>query len=399
MEQNGSGQGRHRASCSSEQQAEQSNSASQVQRVGDARSIKGDPPAKRNGKVLWKLIALNSVVIGIVVWLAAFSVKEFACYLVAQYPLLDTEKSAAFSRTMQSYLVDVSLFAISIAAVFHYLFVRKLLKPLQQLTAAAQQMTTGAYPAPLPRVSRDEIGQLTDTFNRMIAQLKRVDRERSELLQNVAHELRTPLTNVSGYLEALSSGVLEGNRQLYESLYDEATRLTQLVDQLQQLNVWEGQAAVRTFGEVSIEDVVTQSEQSFALEFAANEIACDIRVEEAQVWGDAAGLKQVVDNLLRNALTFDEGGWLRVTGEQRGSEYCVTVTNRGQAIPPEQAETIFTRFSRVEESRSRDTGGAGLGLAIVKEIVTQHGGRVGLRTGAGQRHAFWFTVPLAEQVK
>lgn len=338
---------------------------------------------------------INSLVIGIVIWLAGVSVKEYACLLVEQSPVFDQQKSENFNRFMHSYLMDASLLAVSIAAVFHYFVVRQMLKPLQQLAAASRQLAKGDFPGPVTVKSHDEIGQLTRDFNQMMAKLKQVDETRNKLLRDISHELRTPLTNINGYLEALSSGVINGDQALYQSLHEEASRLTRLVDQLHELNVWHSQDTLaKRVTPGAIDSVVAQSVQSFHLELKNKGITCDISLQKRTLRFDPDGLKQVMHNLLQNAISYDVGGWIKVKGEVDESCYRVTVTNRGKPIPPEVTEDIFERFMRLDASRSRDTGGAGLGLAIVKEIVKRHEGEAGLETDEDDIHSFWFSLPL-----
>lgn len=333
---------------------------------------------------------------GIIIWLAGVSVKEYACTLVEQSSLFDQEKSETFNRIMQSHLVNASMLAVSIAAVFHYYVVRKLLRPLQQLADASRKMTKGYFPDPIEVNSHDEIGQLTEDFNKMTTQLKQVDERRSKLMQDISHELRTPLTNINGYLEALSSGVIKGEQSLYDSLYEESTRLMRLVEQLDELNVWASEEQRHPkVKAIAIHDTIEASIRSFKLELNAKNIAYRSKLDRQLVYADPDGLKQVLHNLLKNAIIYDVGGWIEVEGKMIGSVYRVTVTNKGQPIPPEKMESIFDRFSRLDASRSRETGGAGLGLSIVKEIVTRHGGEVGLHTSPEQIHAFWFTIPVS----
>lgn len=337
----------------------------------------------------------NSLVIGIVIWLAGVSVKDYACLLVEQSPLFDQEKSEAFNRAMHSHLVNASLLAVSVAAVFHFYVVRKMIKPLRQLAAASREMAKGHFPAPVEANAHDEIAQLVHDFNKMTTQLEQVDEKRSKLLRDISHELRTPLTNINGYLEALRAGVIKGDQTLYASLYEESSRLTRLVEQLHELNVWEsGEPLQERLREVPIHTIIIASSEAFRLELNEKNITCRCEIDEACVRIDPDGIKQVMHNLLKNAMTYDEGGWIKIDGKKAGSLYRVTVTNKGKPIPAEDKSTIFDRFTRLDASRTRDTGGAGLGLAIVKEIVTKHGGEVGLHSSADQIHAFWFTIPL-----
>ncbi|WP_339318249.1 ATP-binding protein [Paenibacillus sp. FSL R10-2734] len=345
--------------------------------------------------IMWKFTLVNVAVIGIAVWLAGVSVKDFACLLIANSPSVSPEESASFTQTMQTFLIKASLLAVLIAGIFHYYFVRRLLSPLKQLGRAARQMAQGEMPEPLSFRVRDEIGQLTEDFNHLSQKLKQVEELRKKMLSDIAHELRTPLTNINGYLEALSAGVIKGNAELYQSLHEESIRITRMVEQLHELNVWQGKKISNDnkVNVLSIDKVIESCIDHFSLEFKSRGISLQSNIEAAQVVGDEDGLKQVLHNLLTNVLQYDQGGWIKIGGTRNEFGYQVTVNNLGQPIPKEKETLIFERFYRLDSSRSRDTGGAGLGLSLVKEIIEQQKGKAGLRSD-GNEHSFWFTIPL-----
>lgn len=346
--------------------------------------------------VLWKLMLLNVAVIGIVIWLAGVSVKDFACLLVNQLEIIGEQRSRVFNETLQYYLIRASLVAVVVAAVLHFYFVRKITLPLQKLVAATRMMKNADYPDPLPVKSQDEVGELTRGFNELSLKLKQVEGMRSKLLSDIAHELRTPLTNINGYLEALSSGILNGNQELYHSLHEESLRLIRLVEQLHQLNIWESKkTSVNQFKVILMTELIEQCIKAFEWEFKNKYIRMELDLESGKVMGDSDGLKQVMGNLFKNALEYDEDRWVHIRGKVQGDKYVVTVTNQGKPIPTDQSNQIFERFHRLEPSRNRKTGGAGLGLSIVKEIVEMHGGQVGFNTTEGNHHSFWFTLPIA----
>ncbi|WP_258278799.1 cell wall metabolism sensor histidine kinase WalK [Paenibacillus sp. SC116] len=347
--------------------------------------------------VMWKLIVINVAVIGIAIWLAGVSVKDYACLLFANYPSVSPEDSVAFTQTMQTFLIKASLLAVVIAGVFHFYFVKKLLHPLKKLSDATRQMAQGEMPEPLSVHVRDEIGQLTVDFNQLSLKLRQVDELRKKMLSDIAHELRTPLTNINGYLEALSTGIIKGSREMYESLHEESIRITRLVEQLHQLNVWQAKkiSNEQELKVLPIHKIIESCIDHFALKFKSRGITLRCNIESAQVVGDEDGLIQALHNLLTNVLQYDQGGWVTIVGKLNDShnDYRVTITNIGQSIPDEQASLIFERFYRLDSSRSRDTGGSGLGLSLVKEIVEQQGGKTGLHS-VGNEHSFWLTVPV-----
>ncbi|MNO22601.1 Signal transduction histidine-protein kinase BaeS [compost metagenome] len=344
---------------------------------------------------MWKFTLINVAVIGIAVWVSGVSVKDYACMLFANSPSVTPEESAIFTQTMQTFLIKASLMAVLIAAIFHYYFVKKLLLPLKELGHATREMAQGEMPEPLSIRVHDEIGQLTADFNHLSLKLRHVEDLRKKMLSDMAHELRTPLTNINGYLEALSTGIIQGDKELFQSLHEESIRITRLVEQLHQLNVWQGKKISYENKEnvLSIEKVIESCMDHFSLEFKNRGMSIDLDIEAAKVVGDEDGLIQVLHNLLTNVLQYDQGGWVEITGKQNESDYQVIVKNLGQSIPEEHESLIFERFYRLDSSRSRDSGGSGLGLSLVKEIIEQQGGKAGLRS-TGKEHSFWFTVPL-----
>lgn len=341
----------------------------------------------------WKLTLVNVIVIGVVIWLTGVSVKDFACFLVNEYSFVGEGDNTVFNTTMHFYLLRASITAIIIAGLIHYFFIRQILSPLKSLAKSARQMTRGIYPDPI-KVSSDELGQLSQDFNHMVNSLKQVEESRKNMLSDISHELRTPLTNLNGYLEALSSGVMEGNKELYHSLHEETKHLIGLVDQLHQLTLWESKRLDRpVLDQVRIDKVVQASIQLFELEFVNHNIEVRVDVKPELIYGNESGLKQVMDNLLNNVLQYNRGPFVKIEGKLIGNQYRITVTNKGEFIPSDQANRLFERLYRIDPSRQRATGGSGLGLAIVKEIVTQHGGQVGLDTD-GSQHSFWFEIPI-----
>lgn len=347
-----------------------------------------------NHSVFWKLVLVNGFVIGIAIWLAGVSVTEFACLLVKQYSFIGEEESALFNKTMDSYLLNASILAVLVAGLVHYFIVKKLLAPLKTLSLATKMMAKGKYPALLPIDTMDEIGKLTADFNHLSQKMKQAEELRKKIMSDIAHELRTPLTNINGYLEALSTGMIEGDPELYSSLHEESLRIIRLVQQMHELNVWESKKITQQdLSSIQIEQVIRTCVDSFALELENKEIVIEVQAETATVEGDRDGLKQVIFNLLDNVLHYDLGGWVNIQGKAAGGMYQVSVTNNGQPIPPEQSDRIFDRFYRLDPSRNRETGGSGLGLALVKEIVEQHHGEVGLSLN-DDIYTFWFKLPI-----
>lgn len=349
--------------------------------------------------LLVKLILINLLVIAIVIWLAGVSVKDFACLLTKQYQVIGGASSNMFDQTLQFYLIRASFLAVIVAGILYYFLVRKLILPLQHLGTSAQKMARGEFYPCQEISSEDEIGRLISDFNHLAAKLQRTEELRKKMVSDIAHELRTPLTNLTGYLEALNTGVIQGNPELYRSLHEEALHLTGLVEELHQLNVWESKGlGSNELQKIPVENVIASTLKSFELELDLRQIKVEANIQAADILGNKEGLKKVITNLLKNVLKYDRGGWVKIEGKKENSVYKVVVTNWGQPIPKDKVDQVFERFYRLDSSRNRKTGGVGLGLAIVKEIIDQHRGEVGL-ISRGDEHSFWFTVQLANIMK
>ncbi len=344
---------------------------------------------------MWKLTFINSVIFGLVIWLVGISVKDFACYLIETKSSMSLEQRDAFIEKMNTYLITATAFSIVVAAVVHFYFINKLISPLHSLTFATKEIAKGNHPKTIEKVTNDEIGQLTDQFNYMVDQLKASEIYRDKMTRDIAHELRTPLTNISGYLEALSTGVLEGDKNLYNSLYEESMRLTNLVEQLQQINYWNHLDRSKNIGgqSISLKDLFKQQLGNFQREFNKQNINVTVEMVDVLTPINEDGMKQVITNLMQNVIKYDRGKWLRIKGYVEKENYFVEVTNEGLPIVLDYPTQPFERFYRAELSRNRNLGGSGLGLAIVKEIIESHRGTVGLNS-QGNVHTFWFSIPI-----
>ncbi len=343
-----------------------------------------------------KLTLLNSLLVGIVIVFTGVSVKDFACLLVNSFQLVGTEKNHFFNETMQFYLIRASLLSLIIAAILHFYFIWRLLVPLKRLTASMRMMADGHYPEALRVTSDDEIGQLTKDFNHLIRQLKNKDNQRKTMMAEIAHDLRTPLTNLNGYLEALSSEVITGTKEMYHSLHEESLHLIRLVEQIHQLHTWEvHQEDPAPYSSFEIKDLIEMVAKSFSLQAEKKNIEIATDLQQAKVAGSEDGIKQVLSNLLSNAIQYNTSDWIKVEGVQEDRYYRLVITNESYPIPEQKASKLFERFYRVDESRNRLLGGSGLGLTIVKEIISQHKGSVGYYS-TGSIHSFWFSIPLLQ---
>jgi two-component system sensor histidine kinase BaeS len=265
---------------------------------------------------------------------------------------------------------------------------RRFTRPLRALTAAAQG---GDLNARVEVRRRDEIGRLAGAFNEMAAARGQAERLRKDLVSDIAHELRTPLSNIRGWLEAVQDGVTEADPALVESLLEEALLLHHIIDDLQDLAMADA-GTLRLHRElVSVGELLATVVAAHRAAAGGVDLACD---GDGQVWADPVRLRQVVDNLVTNALRHTPaGGRVELRGFADGDDLVIEVRDTGTGIAAEDLPHVFERFWRAEKSRSRLTGGSGLGLAIVKKLVEGHGGTVGVASTVGEGSRFWVRLP------
>ena len=275
---------------------------------------------------------------------------------------------------------------------------RRILSPVEALTAAVHRMEAGDLSQRVEISTQDEIGELGRAFNKMTGRLGRLEELRRNMVSDVAHELRTPLTNIRGYLEALQDGLIEPQREVIDSLHEETMLLNRLVDDLQELALAEaGQLHLeRAPGDLA--PLVRQAVAALLPQAGAAgvDLHVDLPPHLPRVHADPERIGQVLRNLLSNAVTHTpDGGAVTVSAEAGAVSVRVSVRDTGEGIAAKDLPYIFERFYRADKSRSRATGGAGLGLAIARYLVEAHGGQIAVESQLGAGSTFSFTLPLA----
>jgi two-component system phosphate regulon sensor histidine kinase PhoR len=234
-----------------------------------------------------------------------------------------------------------------------------------------------------------------------VTELRRLERVRQDFVANVSHEFKTPLTAIQGFAETLLAGALEdpkNNKRFLEIIRDHAARLARLTDDLLKLARMDAGKLEVEFSPVSLTELIEGCAETTLLKASRKEIVLDIETPLGlpPVRGDARLLREVLQNLLDNAIQYTpSGGKIHVKATAGAREAVVTVSDTGIGIPLADQERIFERFYRVDDARSREAGGTGLGLSIAKHIVEAHGGRLWVESAVGSGSRFSFTIPLA----
>lgn len=352
------------------------------------------------GRLLWKLLLINIVpvitIVILMIWLAIDHLAAgYFMALMNKYDVSPTEIHQMFISSIHRYLIWASVAALGLACVLSFLLIRRMLRPLSQMTNIAGDMASGAFSARVDIISSDEIGRLGVAFNRMADSLEKLEMLRKTMVADVAHELRTPLTNLRGYLEGLNDGVIEPTSDTFHMLQQETLRLVHLVDDLGQLAKADAARAYLDREELSLSELVGQVLTLYRLRLQSKKIRVGTRIppEVDRVVADREKLLLAVRNLVENACRYTpEEGSIEISSQGIDEGVKVLVANSGSTISEADLPYIFERFYRADRSRSRPTGGAGIGLAIVKELIEAHGGRVGADSSQSEAR-IWFILP------
>jgi two-component system OmpR family sensor kinase len=342
---------------------------------------------------------------------------------------IDLAQDRAITARLVTLQVVVGLIVLTILGVAGYLLVRNSLRPLEEVEHTAAAIAAGDLSQRVPAGDhRTEVGRLSTALNGMLARIESAFRAQKDseeqaraseeqaraseeqarasearmrrFVADASHELRTPLTSIRGFAELYRQGAVgqpADVRKLMQRIEAEAARMGLLVEDLLQLARVDQQRPLslvpvdlaEVAGDVVHDARAVQPERPVTLHL--DDSLTDVPV----VLGDEARLRQVVGNLVTNALVHTpRDARVQVTlAEDEPDSVLVRVTDEGPGMAPEDAERVFERFYRADTSRTRAAGGTGLGLAIVASLVAAHGGTVHLDTAPGQGAAFTVRLP------
>lgn len=301
-----------------------------------------------------------------------------------------SESTESLSRTLVVMLPAV----LAVVALLIWVVVGRALRPVEAIRAEVAGIGAAALDR---RVSeppgRDEIARLAATMNAMLARVEASHRRQQRFVADAAHELRSPLTSMRSELEVdLADPAAADQEATHRSVLEEAERLSRLVDSLLFLARADAGGELSPMGSVDLDEIVLREARTLRLR---GTVSVDTAaVTGAQVVGDADQLTRAVRNLLDNAGRYARSS-VTVTLAEAAAGVTLVVADDGPGVPPEAATQIFERFGRVDDARSRDSGGAGLGLAITREIVLRHRGTIGVETNSGTGARFVVRLPAS----
>jgi two-component system, OmpR family, sensor kinase len=323
-------------------------------------------------------------------------------YVVLAIPLNDV------ATTLNQLLLLEALVTVGVVAamaILAWLTIQIGLRPLERMGAAAGEIAAGDYSRRVePATPKTEIGRLGLALNAMLAQIEAAFAERTasenrlrRFIADASHELRTPLTSIRGYSEMLRRGAEESPNDAElarRRIEEESVRMSTLVDDMLLI--------------ARLDQGRPLESKPVDLQVIARDAAADARAvaprreikleapDTVLVAGDDTRLRQVVGNLVRNALVHTPSTTpVEIAVTTNNGTAQLSVSDHGPGLPPGDRARIFEPFYRADASRSRDSGGAGLGLSIVSAVVAAHGGKVKVRETDGGGATFDVELPLA----
>lgn len=300
-------------------------------------------------------------------------------------------------------LVLIGLVITGVAASFGYYTARSALAPLATVTQIASEITRSddlSLRIPKGRTPPDEIGELIYAFNETMARMEHLFNAQRRFLADVSHELRTPLTVLQGNA-SLMRRMQTLDPEALDNMSKEIARLTRMVEDLLLMAQAESGRLEIELAPVEMDTLLLDVFQQAKVLSGDQKSIQIVEIDQLMVMGDRDRLKQVMLNLISNAIKFTGmDGQISLSLKQQGDEVVLAVKDNGQGIHPDEIEHIFERFYRAEKSRSKmidyDQKGFGLGLAIAYLIMVRHNGRIEVQSELGVGSTFSMHIPVLE---
>lgn len=291
---------------------------------------------------------------------------------------------------------------VGTAVIVSLLLAHNFTRRLRRLQRAANAMAAGNLNQHVPITSPDEIGQLSEQFNRMATQVREAIEKQRAFVANASHDLRTPITVIQGNIDGLlhdGHALDPETARALDTMEKQTQHLNGLVNDLLAVAMLD-EAAQRVRPEsVAVGPLVAEVVETLrdvARRQRKIALTTDIPADLPPVQADRERLRQAVTNLVQNALRYTPaGGAVLISAAVRGETVALAVTDTGIGIAPEDLPHVFERFYRTDRARGRDTGGTGLGLAIVKGAVDAMGGKVTAESNLGLGSRFTILLPLS----
>ena len=302
-------------------------------------------------------------------------------------------QDVSFRSSVNRLLLFGGILAGVVALVLGIVLARRATAPASELTRTARALAAGDRSERVEFEGPDEFGEMARAFNSMADTIEEEDRLRRAFAADVAHELRTPLAILRTQMEGIQDGVVEPSSPALASLLEETLRLSRLVADLELLASADAAGFSLVRQPVELRPLLEGAAQEFAGPYEAEDVALRTDLSDVQVKADPTRIRQVVTNLLSNALKFTpSGGQVALTARTDDGRALIRVSDTGPGIPADEVAHVFDRFFRGREVRA---GGSGIGLTVARELVRAHDGDIQVTSDPGRGTTFTVFLPMA----
>lgn len=312
-----------------------------------------------------------------------------------------------FKNSVIYTLVLFLIIIISINTLITYFLSKQIVNPLIRLKNAALEIRKGNYNFHLNTNSKDEIGNLFQSFESARKQLqeseetkKKFEQNRNELISNISHDLKTPITTIKGYVEGVMDGVpksKEKQDKYLKTIHQNVVHMESLIEDLFLLSKFDLDQSLYQFENININDYLADSYEELRFNLEEKGIRLDFEThynEKIPVKADRQQLKRVILNIINNAINYknNTNPVIKMILTETEDEAQVEIRDNGKGIPEDLLNKIFDRFYKADKARSDNASGTGLGLYIAQKIILDHNGRIWVKSKTGHGTSIFFTL-------
>lgn len=330
---------------------------------------------------------MRSFIIALVL-VAILTVIEFSVLVVPtmqdkliEINIYDKEQIDSFLYITRKICGFAILNIVIISAVLVRINLKNIFRPIEQINEATKKVALGEYDIELETKREDEIGELTNNFNKMTRGLKSTENLQKEFINNVSHEIKTPVSSIEGFAKFLKDKNLtdEEIEEYANIIIEEAKRLENLTGKILKLSKLNNQEIITNKQEIEVAEQIRKAISLLEPKWSKKDIKINVSLEEKIFLGDEDLIFQVWVNIIDNAIKFsNEGESIDIKVYEKDSNINVEIKDHGIGMKEEELEKVYDRFYQIDRSHSKE--GSGLGLAIVKRIVELSEGKIEIKS-------------------
>ena len=301
----------------------------------------------------------------------------------------DVETNRQLIEELLSGVIETLAVASIIGVLLVIIVAKHIIEPIKRITDATKKVAKGDFTVSLKTNRKDEIGELTRNFNKMVTELNSIEDLSKEFTSNVSHEFKTPIASIQGFAKLLKDeNITDAEKKEYISIIiEESKRLAKLSTNIQELSKLENRTDLKTNQEIMLDEQIRKCIIILNQKLEEKNIDISMNGENIKIFGNEDLLEQVWINLINNSIKYtNPNGRIEINLDENKDKVIVEIKDNGIGIEKEKQDRIFEKFYQVDKSHSSE--GSGLGLAIVKKILDLHEANISLESEVGKGSCF-----------